>query len=113
MKPRVLIVSEGTHVSVYVDGDVQVQHFDRPLVRSVAANDYMEEHMPDLLGLYWQEVLESGYHRFTFCCDVRPLRERERMKWPLAYDVIREASPRERSSGGKRVATIAAVMEGP
>lgn len=102
---RVLILSEGTTVSVYVQGEgVQVQHIEVPYVREPAAIDYVEQNWSRILGLYWHEVYEEGYHRMTFQADGRTFVERDRMMWPLAYDVIR---------GGKRVATTAAVMVGP
>ena len=42
-QPRVLIVTEGNCVSVYVDGSVSVKHVDRPLCQTPAGNDRADE----------------------------------------------------------------------
>ena len=73
LKPRVLIVTEGTSVSVYVDGEVIVRHVDRPVCRSVAANDLADELLAKEIGPWWDRLKR----RMTFWTNTRSLRERD------------------------------------
>ena len=101
MKSRVLILTEGNCVSVYVDGDVQVQRFDRPVCRGVKAQDYIEEQMEKRIGPYWLEVMERGYHRLTFWCETRSLAKQVNQRNLL--DLVREGGAKIFKHGtGKR-----------
>ena len=73
LKPRVLIVTEGSSVNVYVDGEVIIRHVDRPVCRTVAANDLADELLALEIGPWWERLkLRKIIHTNT-----RSLRERD------------------------------------
>lgn len=74
--PRVLIVQEGSCVSVYVEGDAIVKCVERPIVRMPAGNDRSDEILRERVGYYWSEVHRPSRFRMTFWTDQRSLRER-------------------------------------
>ena len=70
--PRVLIVTEGNCVSVYVDGVVAVKHVDRPVCQTPAGNDLANELLASRVGKMW----EGLKYRMTIWTNTRSLRER-------------------------------------
>lgn len=72
LKPRVLIVTEGNSVRVYVDGEVIIKHIDRPVCRTPRGNDRADELLALRLGRWW----EGLKYRMTIWADTRSLRER-------------------------------------
>ncbi len=70
--PRVLIVTEGNCVSVYVDGVVAVKHVDRPVCQTPEGNDRADELLAMRIGPMW----EGLRYRMSFWADMRSLRER-------------------------------------
>ncbi len=70
--PRVLIVTEGNSVSVYVDGVVAVKHVDRPVCQTLGGNDRAEELVAERIGSMW----EGLKYRMTIWTSSRSLRER-------------------------------------
>jgi hypothetical protein len=73
LKPRVLIVTEGNSVNVYVDGEVIVRHVDRPVCRTPAGNDRAGEMLAAKIGPWWDRLK----YRMSFCTDTRSLRQRD------------------------------------
>ena len=72
LKPRVLIVTEGSSVSVYVDGEVIVKRVDRPVCRTVDGNDLAEELLAAKIGPWWERMK----YRMTFWTNGRSLSQR-------------------------------------
>ena len=70
--PRVLIVTEGNCVSVYVDGVVAVKHVDRPVCQTPEGNDRADELVNMRIGKMW----EGLKYRMMFWTNTRSLRER-------------------------------------
>ena len=70
--PRVLILTEGNCVSVYVDGVVAVKHVDRPVCQTPAGNDLADELLTARVGPMW----EGLRYRMSFWADTRSVRER-------------------------------------
>ena len=73
LKPRVLIVTEGSSVNVFVDGEVIVRHVDRPVCRTVDGNDLADELLATRIGEWWTNLK----YRMTFWTSTRSLRERD------------------------------------
>ena len=71
LKPRVLIVTEGSSVSVYVDGEVIIRHIDRPVCRTVEGND-----LADGLVASRRRWWDHMKHRMTFWTNTRSLSQR-------------------------------------
>ncbi len=72
LKPRVLIVTEGNCVDVYVDGEVIVRHVDRPVCRTPFGNDRADELLESKIGPMWKGLR----YRMTFWADTRSLQQR-------------------------------------
>ncbi len=72
LKPRVLIVTEGASVNVYVDGEVIVRHVDRPVCRTVDGNDLADRLAASRIGPWWRGLK----YRMTFWTSLRSLQER-------------------------------------
>ncbi len=72
LKPRVLIVTEGASVNVYVDGEVIVRHVDRPVCRTPAGNDRADELLATKIGPWWERMK----YRMTFWTSERSLSQR-------------------------------------
>ena len=72
LKPRVLIVTEGMSVRVYVDGEVIIRHVDRPVCRTPAGNDEADEMLALRIGPWWK----GSKYRMTFWTDARSLSQR-------------------------------------
>lgn len=72
LKPRVLIVTEGSSVNVYVDGEVIIRHVDRPVCRTVDGNDLADELLATKIGPWW----EGLKYRMTFWTNGRSLSQR-------------------------------------
>lgn len=72
LKPRVLIVTEGMSVTVYVDGEVIIRHVDRPVCRTPAGNDLAGQLVAARIGPWW----EGLKYRMTIWTNTRSLRER-------------------------------------
>lgn len=70
--PRVLIITEGNSVSVYVDGMVALKHVDRPVCQTPAGNDRADDFVRWKLIPKWQGLK----YRMTFWTNTRSLRER-------------------------------------
>ena len=72
LKPRVLIVTEGMSVTVYVEGEVIVRHVDRPVCRTPTGNDLADKLVASRIGPWW----EGLKYRMTIWTSSRSLRER-------------------------------------
>ena len=72
LKPRVLIVTEGRSVNVYVDGEVIIRHIDRPVCRAVDGNDLADELLAAKRGPWWGRMR----YRMTFWTNERSLSQR-------------------------------------
>ncbi len=72
LNPRVLIVTEGNSVRVYVDGEVIIRHVDRPVCRTPAGNDLADELLATKIGPWWDRIK----YRMMFWTDTRSLQER-------------------------------------
>ncbi len=70
--PRVLIVTEGHCVSVYVDGAVTIKHVDRPVCKTTAGNDRADELLAERIGPMWKGLR----FRAMFWTSSRTLAER-------------------------------------
>ena len=71
--PRVLILTEGNCVSVYVDGVVAVKHVDRPVCQTPAGNDLADELLAAKIGSMW----EGLKYRMTLWTNTCSLRQRD------------------------------------
>ena len=72
LKPRVLIVTEGNSVRVYVDGEVIIRHVDRPVCRTPAGNDLAGQLTATKIGPWWKGLK----YRMTFYTNERSLSQR-------------------------------------
>ena len=72
LKPRVLLVTEGSGVNVYVDGEVIIRHVDRPVCRTPAGNDLAGQLVAARIGPWWTNLK----YRMTFWTDARSLSQR-------------------------------------
>ncbi len=72
LKPRVLIVTEGISVNVYVDGEVIVRHVDRPVCQTPEGNDRAGQLVAERIGPWWKGLK----YRMTIWTNGRSLQER-------------------------------------